>query len=253
MNRIYLFFILILFSLFLYLIKNKIVEFSNFVKSNIEKIETSISNEITTLKNQSEEIKRLKKANLILKSKIANYESFIFNCIDLKKLVKDSNLTLVKTISYAALPDFSQIYINYSSKSSYPQGLVYNNLAAGVVVKKIGKYSLALLNSNKNTSYTVFIGKDHIPGIFYGKENVIKYIPKFKKIKKGDLVITSGLDGIFYKGAKVGVIESIKETNLYQKAKVKLFYNDLEPNYFYVVNKYDRIRKKGGVYGFNKH
>ena len=90
-----------------------------------------------------------------------------------------------------------------------------------------------------------------IPGIFYGKINVIKYIPKFKRIKKGDLVITSGLDGVFYEGAKVGIIENVKQTSLYQEAKVKLFYNTLEPNYFYVVRR--EIKLKGGENGFNKH
>ena len=216
-------------------------------------MQTSIVNEINSITNQSIKIKSLTKENLKLKNEIAYLNSLLYNCKDLNKLkyIKDSNLILTKTISYAKLPDFSEIYIDYDPKGKLPQGIVYNNLAAGIVVKKVGDYSLAYLNSNQNTSYAVYVldKNNSIPGIFYGKINTIKYIPKFKIIKKGDLVITSGLDGIFYKGAKVGIIESVKQTNLYQEAKIKLFYNDLDPNYFYVVKR----NIKGGENGLNKH
>ena len=243
MNKKYLFLFLIGLAFIFFILRAEVISFFNFLKFNLSNIEDKVITDLNYLKNQVFLIKKLKKENLLLKSEIAKFNSYFYNCKDLKK-IKDSNLTLVKTISYAALPDFSQIYIDYKSQPPFPKGLVYNNLAAGIVVKNIKNYSLALLNSNKKTSYTVFIihNKKLIPGIFYGKKNIIKYIPKFKTIKKGDLVITSGLDRVFYKGAKVGIIEKIKETNLYKEAKIKLFYDDLNPNYFYVVDKYDKIK-----------
>jgi len=244
MNRRYLILFLIGLTFLFFIFKAPIIEVFNFFKLNIQKVENNIYEKINFFRNQYLIIKKLKSENLFLKNKIASLNALIYNCKDFQKLIKDSNLTLTKTISYAHLPDFSQIYIDYKVKGKLPKGLVYNNLAAGIVVKKIGNYSLALLNSNKKTSYAVYImdGNNLIPGIFYGKINLIKYIPKFKKIKKGDLVITSGLDGIFYKGAKVGIVTDVKQTSLYQEAKIKLFYNDLSPNYFYVVDKYDKIK-----------
>ena len=256
MNKKYLILLLLGFVLIFFLFKTQITEFFNFLKLNFNRMETNIYSELNAFQNQSLQIKKLKNENRFLKNKIAYLNSVVYNCRDFKKLIKDSNLTLSKTISYASLPDFSMIYIDYKPKGKFPKGLVYNNLAAGIVVKSAGDYSLALLNSNKKTSYTVYIldGNNSVPGIFYGKIDTIKYIPKFKTVKKGDLVITSGLDGIFYKGAKVGVVENIKETNLYKEAKIKLFYNDLEPNYFYVVDKFDKIGKKEeGRNGIKKH
>ena len=250
MNKRYLFLFLFLFIVIfsLPIVKVKVITGFNFLKKEIFNSFANIENEISTLIKQSKQIKELEKKNLKLQKKIAFFNSILADCLDLKnfKIIKNSNLIFTKTISYAALPDFSQIYIDYIGKD-YPKGLVYNNLAAGLVVKRVGDYSLAFLNNNKKVSYTVYIldnGKK-IPGIFKGGKNIIEYIPKFAKIKKGDLVITNGLDGLFYEGAKVGIIENIENKNLYKKAKIKLFYDSNAPNYFYVV--------KGVTNGYTKH
>jgi rod shape-determining protein MreC len=59
----------------------------------------------------------------------------------------------------------------------------------------------------------------------------------------GDIVKTSGLDGIFYKGALVGKVVEITKKKLYKEAKVKLFYQKPTPDYFYVVEKNATIKK----------
>jgi rod shape-determining protein MreC len=226
-----------LFAFFAFFFKDSFIEAALYLNNSIVKIKNNISKEIESHFNQAEKIRILKKENEILKEKINNLTAKILVCQDLKyfKVINKSNLVFSYTISYASIPDFSQIYISYDKKIDKPKGLVYNNLACGEVIKNLGNFSLAILNSNQKTRYTVFIGKNEIPGIFYGKINTIKYIPKFKKVNVGDEVITSGLDGIFYKGAKVGIITEVVEKKLYKEAKVKLFYNDLHPEFFYVI------------------
>ncbi|NPA88142.1 MAG: hypothetical protein GXO01_05480 [Epsilonproteobacteria bacterium] len=248
MNKRY----VLLFSFLLILIfqinfvQNAVINFFIGVRDTVESGIDKISSQIEAIKDSKQIIFSLKKENEKLKKELAGFYSFYRNCKDLNKLklVKDSNLTLVKTVGYVSLPDFTKIYVNYPKKITHPLGLVYNNLAAGMVVKNEMKYSVALLNSNPKTSYTVFIGENEVPGIFYGKSNVIKYIPKFKSVKVGDLVITSGLDGIFYKGALVGKVTSVRENKLYQEANVTLFYDSLNPSYFYIVNKTDFPKKE---------
>ncbi len=256
MNKKYILIFSFLFVLFVSIpfVKSEILDFFNFSKKILFYNINMIDEKIYLFINQAEKIKNLQNENAKLKRKIAKFNSFFENCKDLKKFefVKNSYLIFAKTISFAALPDFSQIYVNFTSEK-YPKGLVYNNLAAGILIKRVGNYSLGVLNSNKKAIYTVYIGKNEIPGIFFGKIDIIKYIPKFKKINVGDLVITSGLDGIFYKGAKVGIITNIKMKKLYQEAKVKLFYNRLNPDYFYVVDKNISIENKGGKNGFAKY
>jgi len=218
-------------------VKNNVILFFNSLKETYLNIKSAIEIKYNAIVENENLIKSLQKENKELKFKLNQIESFLFKCNDLslfKKVLKPE-LVFTETISYVKIPDFTSIYINYPEKITHPLGLVYNNIAAGIVVKNVGDYAIALLNSNKKTTYTVFVGKNEVPGIFYGSEEVIKYIPKFKDVNIGDLVITSGLDGIFYKGALVGRVIDVKEKKLYKEAKIQVFYNSLNPTFFYVV------------------
>ena len=246
--------LLLIFTFFIVLffeipfVKKSVIESANSLKSSFSLFLSNLKQNYKEYIDQKNTLHNLLEENRFLKDEIQQIAVKYATCYDLKyfKSINIPNVVFTQVISYAKLPDFTQIYINYSKPFIKPRGLVYNNLAAGIVVKSYKNYSLALLNSNQKTSYTVYIGKNNIPGIFYGKINTIKYIPKYKKINVGDLVITSGLDGVFYKGAKVGKITEVIEKKLYQEAKVKLFYNDLNPEFFYVVeNKMVDKTKKG--------
>jgi len=237
MNKKLVFILVLITSFFFYFFKTPIINLSLYFEQFILNIKNSISTSIEIHTKQAAKIKKLSLENQKLINKINNLEANLNNCKDLKdfKIINKPNLVFSYAVSYVSPPDFSQIYINYNKKITKPKGIVYNNFVCGEVIKNIGNFSLALLNSNKNIRYTVYIGKNKIPGIFYGKIDTIKYIPKFKVINVGDEVVTSGLDGIFYKDAKVGIISEVIDKKLYQEAKVKLFYNDLHPEFFYVI------------------
>ncbi len=219
------------------LVKKFALESANSLKNSFSSLLGAYREIYKEYIDQKDTLQKILIENKFLKNEIQKYAVRYATCKNLKYFhyIDFPNLKFTQMISYAKLPDFTQIYINYAKPFKTPRGLVYNNMAAGIAVKNYSNYSLAFLNSNEKTSYTVYIGENKIPGIFYGKINTIKYIPKFKNIKTGDLVVTSGLDGVFYQGAKVGIVSSVTEEKLYKEAKVKLFYNDLNPEYFYVV------------------
>jgi rod shape-determining protein MreC len=221
-------------------IKESILFSFNFIKEELISSYDIVKFKLTANFNQANQIQTLSKYNKMYRDYIESIYPIISNYRKLKEFKKINNPKIVftQTISYANLPDMTSIYINYSDKNlSHPKGLVYNNEVAGIVSKSYDNYSLALLNINPDTSYTVFIGKNKIPGIaFGGEELTIKYIPNYKKINIGDLVVTSGLDRIFYEGVKVGKITSIIQKKLYQEAIVKPFYNPYHPTFFYVVD-----------------
>ena len=237
-RRLLVFLALLIIGLFqIPVVKKYTLESANSLKNSFSSFVTSVKETYNEYIEQKNTLQNLLEENKYLKDEIQKIAVKYATCKDIKyfKKVKFPNVVFTQVISYAALPDFTQVYINYDKPFTIPRGLVYNNLAAGIAVKHYSNYSLALLNSNEKTSYTVYIGKNKIPGIFYGKINTIKYIPKFKPVKIGDIVITSGLDGVFYQGALVGKVVEVVEKKLYQEAKIKLFYNDLNPEFFYVV------------------
>jgi rod shape-determining protein MreC len=241
MNRKVLIFLVILFiGVFqIPFVKATLLEISNEIKNTFVSVKEKFVKNYEEFFEQKKLLDNLLKENQFLKDEIQKYAVRYAECKNLKyfKKIDFPNLTFVQTISYAKLPDFTEIYINYNKKFDHPLGLVYNNMAAGIVVKNYGSYSLALLNSNEKTTYAVYVGKNMIPGIFYGKIDTVKYIKKYADVKVGDEVITSGLDGIFYKGAKVGVVTEVIKNKLSQEVKVRLYYNDLNPEFFYVVRR----------------
>jgi len=245
MNKKYLYLIITILLVIVFYFKENltanILYLFNQTKENISSYIFNIKMEIKTHFNQAYQIKTLTKENKEYQDYIAEITPILLNYKKLNKFEKidNPNVVFTQTISYANLPDLTTIYINYKDKNlTTPKGLIYNNQTAGIVIKGYKNFSLASLNNNEKTSYTVFIGKDKIPGVLFGGNKIIiKYIPKYKKINIGDLVITSGLDKIFYEGINVGKVTSITQYNLYQEATIKPFYNPMHPDFFYVISK----------------
>ena len=51
------------------------------------------------------------------------------------------------------------------------------------------------------------------------------------------MVYTSGLDNVFFAGVGVGIIESIKEDDMYKNALVKPYVSLNIPSYLYIIEK----------------
>ncbi len=153
-------------------------------------------------------------------------------------LKTDPRVELVRTISYEEFGNLNRIWVeipDYNTSKIY--GLTYKEIVAGIVISKNGR-ALGLLNKDIESSYAVSIGKEHAPGIAHGNNDeylVVKFIPAWFEIKKGDEVITSGLDNIFFKGLKVGRVISVKKSQGYQNAIIEQYYKAGDPGYFHMI------------------
>lgn len=92
-----------------------------------------------------------------------------------------------------------------------------------------------LLLIDSNSIVNVRVQRTRASGVVKGEHGlslVMEMIPQEHKIKQDELVITSGLDGIFPKGLVIGQIEKIisPETEVFQKARLKplVDFNKLE-------------------------
>lgn len=193
--------------------------------------------------NQVDEIRSLREKNRALEQSSALLSSF---ANELNMILEDKNSTLfypqislVKALSYVQIGDFKRVWLNGEFSGTKNRGLIYNGYTAGIAVSKNGRL-MALLQGDEQCTFSVFVGKNKIPGIVHGQGGkvVVKFIPKGNKINIGDEVLTSGLDEIFFVGVPVGKITHIMDDDMYQSAEISPFAEISLPNYMYLVERF---------------
>ena len=225
------------------LLQSPIISSLNAIKTTYHTLNQSMKESVDEHFYQAQEIRTLR-------DKLAKYENNHLVMQELASEINDlykeqdsplktaSKVELVRAISYEKFGNFNRLWMDipdYNSSKIY--GLTYKELVAGIVISKNNR-ALALLNQDIKSAYAVYIGKNSAQGIAHGNNNdllIVNFIPGWFDIKKGDEVITSGLDNTFIKGLKVGRIVSVSSSQGYQNAVVDPYYKNYEPSYFHMI------------------
>lgn len=203
-----------------------------------EKVKNKFSEHVA----QSEEIRALRAQNLELERSAALTSTFAY---ELNELLAEKNASyaasvqLARLLTYVNISDYNKIWIDFPDfNKSKIYGLVRNGKTAGIVVNNDSR-PMALLQTDPNCVFSVYIGQDKIAGVAKGnhKNIEIKYIYQWLNPKIGDEVYTSGLDGIFFGGVGVGKIVEIQDKDLYKSAFVEPSNKNSVLNYLYIVQK----------------
>ena len=207
---------------------SKVISFTTSLEKHFNQAET-----IEKLKIENGELKEYKILYTNAQNQLHTLKEFLVN-IDIPE--NKSKIEIVKVLSYINYNDFTKVWLDKKIENDTILGLITDNYSAGIVVNKNGK-SVGLLNGNKDCSYAIFIGEGKNPGILTSSINQeelqIRYIPIWAEIKKGDEVITSGMDNIFFEGLKVGTITEVTNLADMKIATVKPYVNVLKKKYFY--------------------
>lgn len=192
---------------------------------------------------QLDEINALREQNVQLERSSALVSTFAY---ELNALLNDKNaseyspdIVLARALSYSNIGDYNKIWMDFKDfNSSKIYGLISGGKTAGIIINKDNK-PLALLQTDPDCVFSVYIGENKIAGIATGnyKNIEIKYIYQWTEPKIGDEVYTSGLDGIFFGGVPVGKITEIREQDLYKSAIVETENKTEVPSYLYVITK----------------
>ena len=215
---------------------DKAINFSTTIEKHLDQ-----ANTIEKLKIENNELKEYKVLYTNTQNQLNTLKESLVN-IDLSE--NKPKIELIKVLSYINYNDFTKVWLDKKLEDDSILGLITDNYSAGIVVNKNGN-AVGLLNGNKECSYAVFIGEGKAPGIITSSENQdelqIKFIPIWAQINKGDEVITSGMDNIFFEGLKVGRI--IEVTNLADMkiATVKPYVNVLKKKYFYTYENGNKL------------
>jgi len=222
--------------------RGKVLAFSNDIKNTYLNSLGGAKHEVDIHLKQAQKIEELEK-------RIKELEPTAMLSVSLakrlEKLLKETNLSyhhpslhLVKTLSFEKLGDFNSMWLDFKDfdkKKTY--GLIYRGYTAGIVKEKDGN-PLAVLELDPTVALSVYIGKYKTEGVIFGnnKNMIVKYIQKFNILKVGDEVVTSGKDGIFFEGAKIGKVVEIRERELYNEAVVEPFIKPSDARYFYAID-----------------
>jgi rod shape-determining protein MreC len=135
--------------------------------------------------------------------------------------------TAAEIIAGAATPDFQTVTIDKGTRDG-----LHSNLAvvapAGVVgrvVKASGRAAKVQLLIDRNAAAAVVIERSRAQGVVVGtgEEHLrMEYVAEVADIMKDDVVVTSGIDGIYPKGFVVGRVESVEKSGVaYKRIVVK--------------------------------
>ncbi len=202
-----------------------------------------IEGKLSTFFDQSKQIEDLRSQVLSLQKYEKLYKDLENRYTSLLKILPVTfdltsyELKLTKMISYVKLGDFSTAWLDAKLRSHKIYGLVGSKGVAGIAVGET-KGAIAYFNGNPKCAYTVDIGKNTkgiVSGSYGGKYILVKYISTFSPIKRGDLVVTSGLDGIFPYGIPVGNVVDVWQEGSYKVASIKTVQNLDKPLFFWVI------------------
>ena len=204
----------------------------------------NIINDLENIKDryigQKNTIVKLKKEVATLKTQALLSSAFASK---LNSLLKDKSMTYdpkvssTMAISYVDIANYNRVWLNFKGlKKDKIFGLLYKGYSAGIVINKDGR-AMGLLQGDSKCIFSVYIGKDKLPGVIFGDRNsmIIKYIPSWMKLKVGDEVYTSGLDNIFFEGVRVGKVTKIIKEESYLSAEVQPYAKVPVPGFFHIV------------------
>lgn len=193
---------------------------------------------------QTEEIKRLREENQNLQKSAVLSIAFAAKLSDLLKEHNSSvgyhpHVALVGTLGYTNLNDYGKVRLAFDDfNASRIYGLLSQGYAAGIVVANDG-LAQGLLLSDPKSIFSVYVGKEKMQGVTQGnrKELLVKYISQWLQPQVGDEVVTSGLDGIFFEGIKVGVVSEVIEEESSKTVVVKPYMVPHVPAYMHVITR----------------
>ncbi len=220
-----------------------VVGFNNYILTRYLDAKEYINNTIEehfaqqkTIIQQKKEIKELEKSALL---------SIAF-AGKLNAILKDNNLSaykpsvkMIRAISYSNLNNYNRVWLDFKDfNKSKIYGLLYQGYTAGIVVDK-NSHPLGLLLGDPNSIFSVYVGKEKIPGVLEGdkKDILVKYIPLWMNPKVGDDVVTSGLDNIFFQGVRVGKVVKVIQEESSKTVIVQPYINLRVPTYLHVITK----------------
>lgn len=182
----------------------------------------------------------VRKENKLLTEKLKELEKELAYCREIKSanerlaaLLKFQNSISFPTVATQVIGEdssgwFRTLIIDKGAKDGIDRGMavVAREGLVGHVVEVADRSAKVLLIIDRNSAVDVLLQKSRTKAVLegIGKPDVceLKYVPRSETVEPGEMVITSGLGGIYPKGLLVGKVEKVSKDGygLFQKVEV---------------------------------
>jgi rod shape-determining protein MreC len=200
-----------------------------------------------------EENRRLKKGNALLTQETIKYREGYLEGIRLQKLLALKERVNYPTIAARVIArDQTSIIKTILINKGTTHGLrvdlpvLSDQGVVGRIVEASSHVSKILLLIDESSNIDALVQETRIQGILQGAGSLgysLKYVSKAETVNVGNIVISSGLSGLFPKGLLLGSVKSVDKTDsgLFQKVDVAPFvdFARLEEVIVIVLNKDD--------------
>lgn len=179
-----------------------------------------------------EENRRLRNENAVLNDQINQYREGFLEGVRLRKLLDikgdvKHRAVAARVIDKERTSLFKTILIDKGTTDGLRVGLpvLADQGVVGRIIETAWHSSRVLLLIDDNSNVDALIQRSRAQGILQGAGSAgcnLKYISRVEDVRTGDVVLTSGLAGVFPKGLLLGVVSgaSRKEGGLFQRIEV---------------------------------
>lgn len=185
---------------------------------------------LTDVRQENETLKR-QVANL--EQKVTDYHEAYIENLRLRRLL-DFKITIeaetvaAQVVIHDLTGWFQTLMVDKGFRDNVaPDMAVVNDEGVvGRVLDVSDRFSRILLITDPGSSVDAVVQRNRVRGVLSGKDAngcVLKYVRGNVDVQVGDLIISSGKDGIFPKGLRLGVIQGVFKdpVDLFQKIEVK--------------------------------
>jgi rod shape-determining protein MreC len=179
-----------------------------------------------------DENKRLRKQNAALNDQLNRYREGYIEGMRLRKLLDlteglPNRAVAARVVDHSRASLFKMILINKGTVDGLRVGLpvLSEQGVVGRIIETAWHASQVLLIIDENSNVDALIQRSRAQGILQGAGASgcnLKYISRVEEIQQGDIVLTSGLTGVFPKGLFLGVVTRASRSGegLFQKVDV---------------------------------
>jgi len=185
------------------------------------------------LRELKEENRELREKVTTLQREVTDYHEAYIENLRLRRLLDFKNTIKMRTVAarvvlHAPTGWFETLVIDKGARDGVEpdMALVNDEGVVGRVLNVSTGYSHVLLITDPESSVDAIIQRNRVRGVLKGRDiNTcsLNYVRSNLDVQTGDLVVTSGKDGVFPKGLRLGTVQEVSRNpvNLFLEIQVK--------------------------------